>query len=643
MDLESLKKALLDEMELPDFKARHFFVAKLRVMIFILCWILFLLFLPRIWTDIPWAGISFNLGFLITSICYYYFLQERLVLPMALLEILSDIVSQTAILYILGIDTNVVFLFYGLYIIATGSFFGYTSALVAATFVLLSYGFLFIIIQGGWLLPYHYPFSISPLVGSQDFGYFFNLVMLPIALGVLVYGSRIAHIFATIKERLLAQRNNQLMALNRMGSSIRFALDLETVQDNVLKGIIQGLGFDTCFLFLNGTTQNDLQLFLPSNHTLSMQLMEEWTSQNLRLPLGTVDNAVIRSIQQSRVVIRYDLFEILRGMIPAIAEERVHEIQEKFAFQKFVVIPLLAERKGLGAIVGVSRKGYIEEEIINSLDHFSNQAALAIESAQLFEELARKNKQLEEAGKVKSDFLAIMSHELRTPLTAIIGYSEILMDQIAGDQEKKRSLQEVLKNSENLLQLINNILDIAKMESGKMERILEEFSLSEIVQDVVQTVHSLVSRKNQILIVSVPPDLPLVLADSQKMRQVLVNLLGNAIKFTPEKGRIEVNAVYETSPEKVRALFPDLKLEALGFFIIKVKDSGIGIKADQLDHLFEIFQQIDSTFTRKYQGTGLGLALSRQLVELHDGKIGVSSEYGRGSEFRFVIPQLIKK
>ena len=342
------------------------------------------------------------------------------------------------------------------------------------------------------------------------------------------------------------------------------------------------------------------------------------------------------------MIIRNEMVELTIGLVPPIDQERTKKVQKQIGFKKFVVTPLVAERKVVGALIGASRKAYVEESVIDTLDNFANQAALALESAQLFEELQQKNKQLEEANKIKSDFLAIMSHELRTPLTAIIGYSEILLDNVLGELriEQKDSLSEVLKNAENLLQLINSILDLAKVEAGKMELNLESFPIGEVITEVYQTVTPLVGRKKQELSIVIPEGLPSLEADPRKLRQILLNLVGNAIKFTPDRGKIEVKVDYSKDSTFWLEEF-SYKPEAYenrGLFKITVADNGIGIKEEHLSSIFDIFQQVDSTFTRRYQGTGLGLALTKQLVELHQGVIAVESKVGQGSLFKFLLP-----
>lgn len=647
MQIETLSLTLLNEMKLPDFKGRHLFVAKLRLLIFILCWVLFIIFYPHIWNVAPLAPLIFNIGFLTTAICYWNIIKGKNILSMWGVELLADVISQTSIIYMLGADTPAVFLIYGLYIVAGGIFFGYITALIVAILALLSYWTLLIMLKIGWVAPFIYPIEQSPFLKIEGFGYIFNVVMLPIGFGVVVYGARIVQYFTKIKEKALETRNVQLVALNRISSTIKRTMDTKSVIDQVLKGVIQGLGFDVCFLALLSKEEDKILFYVPEGnlYTVRMEEVLGHSFSEVYLPFGAEKNSTYQSITKNRVIFRNDMVEITRGIIPAISEDEARAIQEYNGFRKFVITPLVAERKVLGALIGASCKPYVDESAVDTLDNFANQAALAIESAQLIEKLQQKNIQLEEASKIKSDFLAIMSHELRTPLTAIIGFSEILLENVMGDlnKEQKESLEEVLRNAENLLHLINSILDLAKVEAGRMDISVETFPIIDVVNEVQQTVSPLLSKKNHKLEIDAPSDLPVVNADPRKMRQILLNLVSNAIKFTPEEGKIEVSVKFFKKADILAEEFQfnPKRYANVGVFRVGVKDSGIGIKPEHLAHIFDIFQQVDSTFTRRYQGTGLGLALSKELVEMHGGLMAVTSEFGKGSEFKFLLPEKI--
>ena len=230
----------------------------------------------------------------------------------------------------------------------------------------------------------------------------------------------------------------------------------------------------------------------------------------------------------------------------------------------------------------------------------------------------------EEANRTKSDFLANMSHELRTPLNSVIGFSEVLQDEMYGPMNEKQLeyVNNILTSGRHLLSLINDILDLSKVESGKMELELSAFSLGESMNDSLMMLREKALKSAISLQLELAPDADVsITADKRKLKQIMFNLLSNAIKFTPEGGAVNVSAVRDG-----------------GFIEITVADTGIGIKEEYILKLFRPFSQLDSTYTREYEGTGLGLALTRRLVELHGGKIWVESEFGRGSRFSFTLP-----
>jgi two-component system CheB/CheR fusion protein len=240
------------------------------------------------------------------------------------------------------------------------------------------------------------------------------------------------------------------------------------------------------------------------------------------------------------------------------------------------------------------------------------------------EELGRENERLTSANKTRSEFLTIMSHELRTPLTAVIGYSIILRGNTQGKLNQKQSffVDNILASSKHLLDLINNFLDLAKIEAGKLELVIEEINVSEILNDILKLFKENAQEHNLIIKKEFDPELKSIKADRRALKQILFNLMGNAIKFSKQEGGIvTVSAKREGDMVK-----------------ISVSDKGIGIKEEELLRLFQKFEQLDSGTSRKYEGTGLGLAITKQLVELHGGKITVESKYGQGSTFTFSLP-----
>jgi signal transduction histidine kinase len=238
------------------------------------------------------------------------------------------------------------------------------------------------------------------------------------------------------------------------------------------------------------------------------------------------------------------------------------------------------------------------------------------------EQLEQTNIRLQEMDRLKSVFLASMSHELRTPLNSIIGFTGIILQGMSGEvnEEQRKQLTVVKKNANHLLSLINDILDISRIEAGKVDLSLEEFGLDDVVREVVETVSPTAREKGLELLTEVPEGITLF-TDRRRVKQVLVNLGGNAVKFT-DQGSV-----------KIAASVPgDDNLE------VRVIDTGIGIKKEDMDKLFEPFQQVDISLTKKHEGTGLGLYLSKRLAALLGGDISAKSEYGRGSEFTFTLP-----
>ena len=238
--------------------------------------------------------------------------------------------------------------------------------------------------------------------------------------------------------------------------------------------------------------------------------------------------------------------------------------------------------------------------------------------------LRDKNIELQNAAESKNRFLANMSHELRTPLNGIIGFAEFLSDGKPGplNPKQKEYLNDILSGGRHLLQLINDILDLAKVEANKMDLRPEKFSLVKAIEGVCAVSKPIAQKKNIEIEVKVAPTLAVVCLDPQKFKQVLYNLISNAVKFTDEAGRIEIRVIPKADER----------------FEISVKDSGIGIEAKDLPRLFTEFEQLDSGADRRYEGTGLGLALTRKIVELQGGAIEVESEPGKGSTFRVNLP-----
>jgi signal transduction histidine kinase len=293
---------------------------------------------------------------------------------------------------------------------------------------------------------------------------------------------------------------------------------------------------------------------------------------------------------------------------PLIAQEGIKSL---------IATPLISEQEIVGILyVDDFRSRQFGQREVSILNLLANKAALAIQKTCLLEKLG-------ETSRLKSEFLANMSHELRTPLNSIIGFSELLLDQIPGkiNHEQRQCLKDILESGQHLLQLINDILDISKIESGKAELYLEEFNFRELIEGVQRAVESLTNKKSQRFEVDIGKGVGRLWADKRKVKQILLNLLSNAVKFTPEKGKIRL----EVSKKR-------------GQYLVSVIDNGMGIAKEQQQVIFDEFRQLDASHTRKYEGSGLGLSLAKRFVELHHGRIWIESEPGKGSRFSFILP-----
>lgn len=648
--LGTIRNLIADENRLPDFKGRHLFTARLRIILFLATWLVFFIFFPAIWKVAPFVPLIFNLCFLVTAFCYRHVLRHnQLLLSVVLLEIFSDVVSQTVIIYVMGLESWAPYLIYCLYVAAAGILSGYHAALIASTVILVCYTGMFLLVLTGVVPEFVYPYSRGGLEEFTRIKPYLNVLFLPISLVVIVYSVRIANFFSRIKENVLERRNNQLSALNHIGATIRHVLKLDKVVNEVLKAVIQGLGFDVCLLALVDEDRQKIRFFVPEGNYYTKRLQEILGLEfsQMRLPVGARNNSAYMAIRRNKVLVRNNFSEIIYGIEPNIPMRNSMRAQKVLGFKKFVITPLVAEQRVVGVIIGASKKAYIEDTVIDTLDNFANQAALAIESSQLIDTLEHKNQELIKADKMKSEFLAIMSHELRTPLNAVLGYTEAIVDQSLGplNEDQSQSLNQVLKNGQSLLELINSILDLAKIESGKMDLNLDSFDLLELAQNVQGSVQPLIDKKKHQLSIHAQTPMPFIRADAVKIRQIIMNLLGNAIKFTEDEGHIDIFLEYHESAEELshtdfasEKILEEVRNQPC--FVIRVRDTGIGVKDKDLKNIFELFRQADSSYTRSHEGTGLGLALTKQLVGLHAGYIVVKSEYGKGTEFQILLPQV---
>jgi signal transduction histidine kinase/ActR/RegA family two-component response regulator len=294
-----------------------------------------------------------------------------------------------------------------------------------------------------------------------------------------------------------------------------------------------------------------------------------------------------------------------------------------------VILPLVLKGQTIGVIELETWKEeykYTSDEI-NLLSTLANQAAISLENARLYEEQFETAEQLRELDQLKSQFLANMSHELRTPLNSIIGFSRVIMKGIDGPVTdlQQQDLSAIYNAGQHLLKMINDILDVSKIDAGKMELAFEDVNILDIINSVMSTARGLIKDKPIELLTAIEDDLTIITGDSTRIRQILLNLISNAAKFT-ERGSITVTARQQ------------LNVSGNPEVYIGVSDTGIGIPPEDQKKLFEPFVQVDGSPTRATGGTGLGLSITRMLVELHNGEIGLESEVNKGSTFFFTLP-----
>jgi len=413
------------------------------------------------------------------------------------------------------------------------------------------------------------------------------------------------------KTQDLMRSVGQLTALGEVGRAVSSTLDLETVLSTIVSRAIQLSGTDGGSVYEYDEATEEFSL------RASRDLPEAYVEQVRDTRPRKGEGAVGRVAQTREPVQIADISDA------TAYESRVRHILLQIGLRALLAVPLIAEGRLVGALIVMrKRTGTFAEEEVALLQTFATQSALAIQNARLFLEIEEKSRQLEVASQHKSEFLANMSHELRTPLNAIIGFSEVLSERMFGELNEKQEeyLKDIYASGTHLLSLINDILDLSKIEAGRMELELSDFHLPQAIENALTLVRGRAGRRGIALAHTMDERLGEIRGDERKIKQVLLNLLSNAVKFTPEGGRIEVAAVSKD-----------------GLAEVSVSDTGVGIAPEDQERVFEEFRQV-GTAEKKAEGTGLGLTLCRKFVELHGGRIRVTSQVGAGSTFTFTIP-----
>ena len=460
------------------------------------------------------------------------------------------------------------------------------------------------------------------------------------------------------------EKVRELSVVRRIGESLKYTRDVRKVFEVIIDTIIDESNAENCSLWLlnkelgelsvkaaRGQMDEEISYYHTAPGTHRFRLGEGvagWVAQHgepLAIPESSTGD-VVRLFpeldERGEPVDIPDLPQVPQ-FVPGQSARRIGSL---------LCLPLVIDNEVVGVVnMSHPRERAFQPEDQQLMTIVTDQVAIALSNVQIFDDLQQLNVVLEDevekataelrrtnvelqlaneeiqaASQMKSQFLAHMSHELRTPLNAIIGFSEILEDETFGsvNDRQKRYIQNILKSSRHLLELINDILDLTKVEAGKMELVQTEFILAECLGQSIDVVDPLASSKSIEVVQEITPSIGIVNADEGRIKQIFLNLLSNAIKFTPEEGTVTVTVVEKDSVIE-----------------ISVSDTGIGIKKEYQDLIFSEFRQVEETYARRYEGTGLGLALTKRLVELHSGRIWVESEEGKGSTFYFTLPKAI--
>ena len=407
----------------------------------------------------------------------------------------------------------------------------------------------------------------------------------------------------------LGRKLHQLEALGTVGQAVSSSLNLTEVLNTIINQAVQLSGSDGGSIYEFDEDTREFRV-----ETVCGTSPEAFDALR-RARIGLDDTFIGKAATLGRALELTDLRDApLDPHLSALAET---------GWRSLVAVPMLREGRIVGAMVICRHTpGRVPQEIYDLLETFASQSALALINAQLYRQLERQSAALDVASRHKSEFLASMSHELRTPLNAIIGFSEVLLERMFGELNERQDdyLRDIWSSGKHLLELLNDILDLSKIEAGQMVLNRSEFAVRESLEHCLSMVRERALNQRILLNLEVDPQVGLLDADRLRFRQVVLNLLSNAVKFTPDGGRVDV-----------RASLRDQDL------VVEVVDTGPGVTAEDRQRIFDAFQQ-GARLPRQTEGTGLGLTLSKRILELHGGRIWVDSEAGQGSTFGFALP-----
>jgi signal transduction histidine kinase/DNA-binding response OmpR family regulator len=416
------------------------------------------------------------------------------------------------------------------------------------------------------------------------------------------------------RTRELGRSVGELRALGEVSQTVNSTLDLETVLTTIVAKATQLSNTEAGTIYTFDDARQEFRL--RATYGMGHSIIDAIRDSHIHVGETAIGRAVAQRMPIQIADIQNDPSSVL-------------DVIARAGFRSLLAVPLSSTDQIVGALVVRRREpGEFSKNTVDLLQTFGVQSVLAIQNARLFHEIEEKSRQLAEASQHKSQFLANMSHELRTPLNAIIGVSEMLREDAEVLKQDTEPLDRVLGAGRHLLALINDILDLSKIEAGRMELHLESFPLAPLIQDVAKTIEPMATKNANRVVADCPGDLGTIHADQIRFRQALLNLASNANKFT-EKGIITIAAQLQ-------------RLEGRDWITIAVTDTGIGMTEEQIGRLFQEFSQADASTTRKYGGTGLGLAISKRFCQMMGGDITVESEPGRGSTFTIRLPRTVQ-